>query len=341
MKRYGAKKQSETLLRRRILRQLKEKLLIHPVPAAAARQERNGTILHAHNKQSHQPSLTISARSLAKLLWLGQRTQFGCSLWGELELTSSGHFRLINVIIAHHGGPSARSPPDMQWHRTLLEQLHEQRGLAPWQLACWIHLHPPGLAAPNPVDHATFAVIFGAQSLSFMLLVTPDLHFYGECATCLPPLPGAAPARLSARVAIAFEKPLQPLTSQDQAELERQYQDQVFQPCSGPAALPWPWDLPPELWPTGDPDFFGDHPYLPSAWVEAWRQEQVNLPEPDLLEYLASHRQPNGAGGLWLDPAAFDLELIAAFFDNETMSLWATLILRERLRALAGRMGWR
>lgn len=50
--------------------------------------------------------------------------------------------------------------------------------------------------------------------------------------------------------------------------------------------------------------------------------------------------QEDEEGQVWLDPAAFDLELIAIFFDDNSMRVWAAALLRERLRSLATRLGW-
>jgi hypothetical protein len=227
----------------------------------------------------------------------------------------------------------------MNWRAALAARLSQEKGLASWQLACWILTHPPGLVSPSLAERAWFAHTFGQSPLAVMLIVTCDLRFYAEFSACVSPLPGAGRVRLTAPLAVSFEPGFVQLARSERRKMERHFRERVQElPTPAPAAA-WPWDLPPELWPEGDPAFFAGHPWLPGAWLAAWRQALTALTEEDLLAYLHCFLTGD-ADRQRVDPAAFELDEIAHFFDNETMAVWAAVCLRERLRTLARERGW-
>lgn len=287
------------------------------------------------------PVLRISAQALATLAWAARHSASQCCLWGMLELAGTGQLRLAEAILARHQGSAVGCTPDMAWYGDLLAGLHAERLLEPWQLACWIHTHPLGLGAPSVVDRTTFAARFGRERLAVMLIVTPDLKLYGELSVCLAPLPAALPARFSAPLAFIFEEPAARLEEAELKRLEEEYASRAQPLNARRSPPPWPWDAPTELWPEDDPDFHpADEPYLPPAWIKAWRQARLDLPQAELEDYLRGFLGRDAQGRGELAAAAWELDQIALYFDSERMSVWAAAMLRERLRALARRLGW-
>lgn len=288
-----------------------------------------------------RPLLRISGAALATLAWAARRSPGPCGLRGVLELTGEGQLRLAEAILATPQGAPAWGAPCRTWHGDLPAELQAERSLEPWQLACWIQTHPLGLGAPSVAERAAFAARFGRQRLALMLIVTAALKFFGELSVFQAPLPAAAPVRLASPLGFTFEEPAASLDDSAVERLERQYQALVPAAASRALPTPWPWDAPTELWPEGDPDFHPpDEPYLPAAWIKAWRQARLDLPEAELEDYLRSFLWRGGRGREELTPAAWDLDEIALYFDSEQMSVWAAALLRERLREVARRQGW-
>lgn len=220
------------------------------------------------------PQLTLSAPALAALCWSARRSPDEFCFWGVLETAPEG-LLLREAILARHQGSPAYSVPDMDWFADLLADRHEQEGLDPWQLACWIHTHPAGLNRPSGVDRATFAQHFGRQRLAVMLIMTRDLEFWGELSLNLPPLPGLPPARTTSPLRLVLPAPQEVTDEALCAQLEQQYLKRVtplsyrasnLNPAAdSPSELLDGEDWEQDLWLNPE----SEDP-LPEGWLEGW-----------------------------------------------------------------------
>jgi hypothetical protein len=310
-------------------------------------------VVAAENQTSFRPRLTISSAALSALRWSVGRSGDEFCFWGVLESMDTGLY-LREAVLAKHQGSPGYSIPDMDWYGDLVLERHEREGLEPWQLACWIHTHPPGLAGPSGVDRQTFTRQFGAQRLAIMLIMTRDLHFCGELSVNLPPLPGLPPARLTSPLKLIFEDPLAQASEEEARRLEQEYLERVSPLGAG---LGHAQGDPVAWWPefTGEGESAAlllkdddEEDYLMEVGApRLCRRSGRGQPWPawpitdhELLDYaqaLGFQEDSLTIGDPPPQPESrlLDLELIAARFGDPEMSVGEAAALRERIRRLA------
>lgn len=304
-------------------------------------------VVAAKNQSSPRPRLVIGAAALAALRWSAERSGDEFCFWGVLEQTDSGLCLREAVLAKHHGSPGY-SIPDMDWYGDLVMEMNEREGLEPWQLACWIHTHPPGLCRPSGVDEETFAQQFGRQRLAVMLIMTRDLIFHGELSVNLPALPGLPPARFTSQFQITFEDPQAGAGEVEKQRLEREYNERVSPLGNRSGRDPrrrsgWldtadDGEMPAQL--LDEVDYEGlllEMNEAPESGNHSWLATWPDLPvyDGELLAYIETFPIGEGLDASGFDHQMLDLEIIASRLGDPEMSVGEAAALRERIRRLA------
>ena len=314
------------------------------------------TVVAAGNQSSTRPRLTIGAAALAALRWSAERSGDEFCFWGVLEQMDSG-LHLREAVLAKHQGSPGYSIPDMDWYGDLVMERNESEGLEPWQLACWIHTHPPGLCRPSGVDEETFAQQFGRQRLAIMLIMTRDLIFHGQLSVNLPALPGLAPVRFTSKFQITFEDPQACAGEEEKQRLEREYGERVSslgnrsghgpRRHSGWLDQAYGEEMPAQLLDEEDYEgFLLEMNEAPESMYHSWLEGWPDLPvyDAELLDYIKSFSTGDGMDGASVDSLMLDLEIIASRLGDPEMSVTQAAALRERIRRLSQisrrREGW-
>jgi hypothetical protein len=305
------------------------------------------SVVVAEHRTSARPRLVIGAAALAALRWSAERSGDEFCFWGVLEQADSGLY-LREAVLAKHQGSPGYSIPDMDWYGDLVMEMNERDGLEPWQLACWIHTHPPGLCRPSGVDEETFAQQFGRQRLAIMLIMTRDLIFHGELSVNLPALPGLPSTRLNSQLQITFEDPQASAGEAEKQRLEREYGERVSplgnrlgrgpRRRSGwpdtadeeetPARLLDEEDYEGVLLEMNEPPESGNHSRL-ATWPD------LPVYDGELLAYIETFPSGESQDASGFDPQMLDLEIIASRLGDPEMSVGEAAVLRERIRRLA------
>jgi hypothetical protein len=305
------------------------------------------TVVATENRTSTRPRLTVGAAALSALRWSAERSGDEFCFWGVLEQADSGLY-LREAVLAKHQGSPGYSNPDMDWYGDLVMEMNEREGLEPWQLACWIHTHPPGLCRPSGVDEETFAQQFGRQRLAIMLIMTRDLIFHGELSVNLPVLPGLPPVRLTGLLQITFEDPQASVNEAEKQSLEREYNERVSSLGNrfgrGPRRRSgWPDAADEEESPArllDEEDYEGvllEMNEPPESRNHSWLATWPDLPvyDGELLAYIETFPIGEGMDASGFDPQMLDLEIIASRLGDPEMSVGEAAALRERIRRLA------
>lgn len=170
--------------------------------------------------------LLVSSSALAKLRWSTEKTTNECCFWGIIDIDGD-KVLLKDVILAKHQASSLYTDPDMEAYAQEVTNQYLQNDLEPWQLACWIHTHPPGISTPSGVDEETFEKSWGKCVRSVMLIMTHDGSFFAKLGAYTAPVDGLLPTSVEAPLHVTFEDVAAKLSTEEAAKLDLEFADKV------------------------------------------------------------------------------------------------------------------
>jgi len=118
------------------------------------------------------PALRVILSPVAHvhLRWMIERTSDELSAYGLIDSVGGGVIRISDFILAAHESSAAFVENDMAWFADLQMRLHVERGIEPWQLACWLHTHPVGCNGPSGTDDQTMDANFADYPFALMMI---------------------------------------------------------------------------------------------------------------------------------------------------------------------------